>query len=430
MKVSNRSNAKWVWLSVLILFVFVAATAIVVIKQLDTYLLDDKGAISLLGAELQPTEPDLDSTEESTVVSTADTEPPATVGDAETDATELETPSTEENSTVEESTPDEPATGEVPSTDDPASGEDLSPGETTVETQTPATQETQTPETGEAGTEKPDNTEPQPITPQPISPQPTDPLPIAPQPTPQPTTPIRPQSSQSSFQPGFEASDDKTVWTTNTKVDIFRISYVNGAHEVTVNSDNGDKLIAPGTENSYTFKLKNTGNVPLTYTVELEAYITPADLYIPLWGRLNRYDGTWIVGSRDRYEKVAALDGAHDKATLGAGKYTYYTLDWMWPYESGDDEWDTMLGNLAVDQDLTFTIVIKTRAEADTDSSGGGGGGSGGGGGGGITPPYTGDDSNLTLWIVIAAGSFGMVLLLLFYQRRDKRDQDTEAGKD
>ena len=421
MKVSNRSNAKWVWLSVLILFVFVAATAIVVIKQLDTYLLDDKGAISLLGAELQPTEPDLDSTEESTVVSTADTEPSATVGDAETDATELETPSTEENSTVEESNPDESETGEVSSTDDPASGEDLSPGETTVETQTP--------ETGEAGTEKPDNTEPQPITP-----QPTDPLPIAPQPTPQPTTPIRPQSSQSAFQPGFEASDDKTVWTTNTKVDIFRISYVNGAHEVTVNSDNGDKLIAPGTENSYTFKLKNTGNVPLTYTVELEAYITPANLYIPLWGRLNRYDGTWIVGSRDRYEKVAALDGAHDKATLGAGKYTYYTLDWMWPYESGDDEWDTMLGNLAVDQDLTFTIVIKTRAEADTDSSGGGGGGSGGGsgggGGGGITPPYTGDDSNLTLWIVIAAGSFGMVLLLLFYQRRDKRDQDTEAGKD
>lgn len=413
MKVSNRSNAKWVWLSVLILFVFVAATAIVVIKQLDTYLLDDKGAISLLGAELQPTEPDLDSTEESTVVSTADTEPSATVGDAETDATELEMPSTEENSTVEESNPDESETGEVSSTDDPASGEDLSPGETTVETQTP--------ETGEAGTEKPDNTEPQPITP-----QPTDPLPIAPQPTPQPTTPIRPQSSQSSFQPGFEASDDKTVWTTNTKVDIFRISYVNGAQEITVNSDNGDKLIAPGTENSYTFKLKNTGNVPLTYTVELEAYITPANLYIPLWGRLNRYDGTWIVGSRDRYEKVAALDGAHDKATLGAGKYTYYTLDWMWPYESGDDEWDTMLGNLAVDQDLTFTIVIKTRAEADTDSSGG----SGGGGGGGITPPYTGDDSNLTLWIVIAAGSFGMVLLLLFYQRRDKRDQDTEAGKD
>ena len=135
---------------------------------------------------------------------------------------------------------------------------------------------------------------------------------------------------------------------------------MNGEKVITVNSGNGDKVIAPGTENSYTFKLKNTGNVALDYTVEVDAYFTPADIEIPITGRLNRYDGTWVIGGKDEYAKVPVLDTAEDNATLGAGKYTYYTLDWLWPFESGNDELDTMLGNLAVDQELTFTIVIKT----------------------------------------------------------------------
>ena len=88
-------------------------------------------------------------------------------------------------------------------------------------------------------------------------------------------------------QAGFEASDDKTVWTTNTKVEIFRVSYENGEQVVTVNGSNGQKVIAPGTENSYTFKLKNTGTVALDYTLEVDAYFTPADIKIPISGRTN-----------------------------------------------------------------------------------------------------------------------------------------------
>ena len=51
-------------------------------------------------------------------------------------------------------------------------------------------------------------------------------------------------------RPGFEVSDEQTVWTTNTQVEIFRSYYENGEHIITVKSDDGDKLIAPGTENS------------------------------------------------------------------------------------------------------------------------------------------------------------------------------------
>lgn len=230
---------------------------------------------------------------------------------------------------------------------------------------------------------------------------------------------VTPQPSQASKNPGYEASDEQTVWRTDTQLEIFRIAYVNGEQVVTVNSENGEKSVAPGTENSYTFKLKNTGNTALDYSVEVDAYFTPEDIEIPITGRLSRYDSKWVVGGEDEYAKVYALDAAEDKATLGAGKYTYYTLDWLWPFESGNDELDTALGNLAVDQDLIFTVAIKTVAVESTDLYDDSG----------ITPPNTGYNINLTLWIVLALGSFAIMMFPLFCQNKKRRNYHAEADK-
>ena len=325
----NNSKTKWIWLSVLILLVCVVATTIAFVSRLDSFLLDDEGAISLITEDTSGTDNSTDETED-----TQDTD--------------------------------------------------------TAATQAPTTEQEPTNSTNTSGTQETD-----------------------------PATSTTPQVTQPPRNPGFEASDDNTVWSTNTQVEIFRISYMNGEQVITVNSDNGDKIIAPGTENSYTFKLKNTGNVALDYTVEVDAYFTPADIEIPITGRLNRYDGKWVVGGKDEYAKVPVLDTAEDNGTLGAGKYTYYTLDWLWPFESGNDELDTMLGNLATEQDLIFTIVIKTTAtESDNpyDDSG-------------ITPPQTGDNTNLALWITLAVSSFAMMIFLLFFQNKEKRRYDAEADK-
>lgn len=325
----NNSKTKWIWLSVLILLVCVVATTIAFVSRLDSFLLDDEGAISLITEDTSGTDNSTDETED-----TQDTD--------------------------------------------------------TAATQAPTTEQEPTNSTNTSGTQETD-----------------------------PATSTTPQVTQPPRNPGFEASDDNTVWSTNTQVEIFRISYMNGEQVITVNSDNGDKIIAPGTENSYTFKLKNTGDVALDYTVEVDAYFTPADIEIPITGRLNRYDGKWVVGGKDEYAKVPVLDTAEDNGTLGAGKYTYYTLDWLWPFESGNDELDTMLGNLATEQDLIFTIVIKTTAtESDNpyDDSG-------------ITPPQTGDNTNLALWITLAVSSFAMMIFLLFFQNKEKRRYDAEADK-
>lgn len=206
-------------------------------------------------------------------------------------------------------------------------------------------------------------------------------------------------SIQSSKNPDFEVSDQQKVWSTNTQVEIFRVSYVNGEQVITVNSDKGDNVIAPGTENSYTFKLKNNGNTAIDYTMTVDAYFTPGDIEIPITGRLNRYDGKWIAGNKENYVNPSVLDTAGDKATLGAGKYTYYTLDWLWPFESGNDKIDTMLGDMAVGQDLVFTVVITTTAAESADPYEDSG----------ITPPNTGYDSNLVLWIVLVIALFVLV---------------------
>lgn len=212
----------------------------------------------------------------------------------------------------------------------------------------------------------------------------------------------------------LEVTDDKTVWTTNTAVEIFRISYENDTQDVTVNSDCGDNLIAPGTEQSYTFKLKNTGDVALDYSVKVEAWVTPGEVEIPVEVRLSSYDGRWIAGSADTYEDIENFDGTKDYGTLGSGKYGYYTLDWQWPFEGGDDEWDTMLGNMAVEQDLVLTMMITTYAEISDDPSNIGG----------LTPPQTGDDSKLVLWCGLAGVCVFFIIILLIYWRRDDEEEE------
>ncbi len=210
---------------------------------------------------------------------------------------------------------------------------------------------------------------------------------------------------QQPTHPGFEAGDGSTVWSTNTEVEIFRVSYENGQGVVTVKSADGQKIIAPGTENSYTFKLKNTGDVALECNVKVDAHFTPEGFSVPIKGRVSRYDGKWVVGSADAYADVDSLDKAEDSMTLAAGRYIYYTLDWMWPYEGDGDAFDTLIGNMAEGDELTFTIVITTTATETTAE------------GGGILPPTTGDDG-CALWILLLVVSLAMILLLIFAPKR------------
>ena len=208
--------------------------------------------------------------------------------------------------------------------------------------------------------------------------------------------------------PIFKVEDENTVWEGHTQVEIFRVSYENGEGKITVQSGKGDKVIAPGTSNEYAFTLKNTGKESLDYTLEMEAYFSNEEFAIPVVVRLLDYQGTYLLGNDEAYTNVLDLNQVNESGSLSAGYIAPYTLQWQWPFE-GDDAYDTLLGNMAVDEDLTLTIVIRTVAEY---------------GGEGGMPPYTGD-SGMMVWAIVMVASFAGLLLLLLL-KKDKREENPD----
>lgn len=202
--------------------------------------------------------------------------------------------------------------------------------------------------------------------------------------------------------------------------EIFKLSYDETGKITVVGAEgNNDNLIAPGTSNVYQFTLANTGNVALDYTMTMEAYYTGTDLWIPVDARVWDYNNRYLVGSPDNKVDVLELNTIEDKAELGAGRYAVYNLEWEWPFERGDDVYDTMLGDLAVDNDLELHIVIRTVAVHDDDPENPDAGL--------VNPPHTGDDSQLVLLCLLSAGSFAGLCIMIFALSKSGRKEEKQA---
>lgn len=205
-------------------------------------------------------------------------------------------------------------------------------------------------------------------------------------------------------QSWFEVYDENTVWQGETDIEIFRLSYENGEGQVTVNSMDGDKLLAPGTENTYAFTLENTGSNPVAYEMSMEAYFSDGEKGIPVVARVSDHTGRYLCGSETGYEDVLQLNRVKDSGSLKPGYVLPYTLSWEWPFE-GDDAYDTWLGNQAVEEDITLTIVIHTLASYTPDGDDG--------------IPKTGDTSGIGLYFgAMVASTAGLLILLLLPRRR------------
>lgn len=220
--------------------------------------------------------------------------------------------------------------------------------------------------------------------------------------------------------PGFMIWDKDQVWKTHNEVEIFKISYENGEEVITaegsepvitVESADGEKVIAPGTDNIYTFRLKNTGNVAMNYSIHLEAYYSDNVEHIPVEVRMKGYYGRYMIGSEEAYAPVMDMNGVKEHATLDPGNYAIYNLEWQWPFEVGDDGYDTYLGNLAAESEepVTLTIVIRTFATAVDGSD----------------IPETGDDTRLAaLFIVGAAALVGIVVVIILMKKPKREDKE------
>ncbi len=190
--------------------------------------------------------------------------------------------------------------------------------------------------------------------------------------------------------PGVLLNDSQQIWGTENHINLFEDSYWGDRKDITVRSENGDSVIAPGTESEYTFNLKNTGNVAMDYSVSIHAHLALSAQEIelkdiPIGVRLRTYSGEYLLGDGKHWVPIHNLKDYLTGGTLSVNNYAWYTLEWKWLYEeyrldengnyigSVSDEWDTLLGNISADTPLSLLVSITTTAEpcADAEALGG-----------------------------------------------------------
>ena len=229
-----------------------------------------------------------------------------------------------------------------------------------------------------------------------------------------------------SLELGYNTKTDENgdkVWENTTRADIFRCSYDNGRGEMTVIGGDGDQehVIAPGTSNDYKFTIQNTTSAPLDYDLYVEAEVIGTEHEIPLKISLRADNSGYLAGSENS-GSLEDLDGVRDSSVLGGGRCNFYTLSWDWSFEQGNDEYDTMLGDLSVKDTITVRVELKTRARLNADPE---------------DPKYkdagdkpkTGDDSPyMFLCVITAAALAGALFLFLVGGKRTRDDEEDKRS--
>ena len=167
-------------------------------------------------------------------------------------------------------------------------------------------------------------------------------------------------------------------WKSGKNVDMFKAQYENGEGTPTVVSQDGTKLIAPGTKTTYRFTMNNDGNMAVDYFTDLDFVLkigneTVTDYQFPLQVRLLNDRGEYLIGNENTYEQVAKASLDQYRSILGAKSFETFELQLIWLFEGGNDELDTMYGDLSAEKGVTLTLTINTTAEESLDPTAQGG---------------------------------------------------------
>ena len=189
---------------------------------------------------------------------------------------------------------------------------------------------------------------------------------------------------------------------TDTGFDLFSINYKNALGEITVEGADGDKVIAPGTDVEYTIRIRNADKVTLNYTLEPVADFH-SEYEIPVEARILAPDDTYIAGDAKTWVTISEINSTSDEHTLAPGETAEYYFQWRWPFESGDDAYDTFLGNETLTQDISIEISSAIYAEANTEIS--------------VNPGFFPAPGSATwLWLIFFILILVAIILLLLYK--------------
>ncbi len=201
---------------------------------------------------------------------------------------------------------------------------------------------------------------------------------------------------------------NKLTWDSATGIrpdGTAELNLFDTAYDGTVQSANGNNVVAPGTDNELYVRLKNNVSGTITYTAVLYE-IDDAD--IPVDAALTG-TGFTDTSSYPLPDGVSASQVLREvTGTVKGGQIQDFDLDWLWEYYISDsqDAVDTMLGNRQSPDELTVGLYIVVEDENSY-----------------VTPdiPKTGDESSIGLYIGLMAISFILLVLLLWDRRREAK---------
>ena len=209
---------------------------------------------------------------------------------------------------------------------------------------------------------------------------------------------------------------NKLTWDSSTTVDS------NGVGELTafeaeydnVIADNGDNVVAPGTEGYDIVRLKNSVSGSITYTAVLYRIRPSDDLAVEASLSGSGFTDTGSYPLPEGVDDSAVIRAVTGK--LGGGQIQDFDIDWVWNFTEGSaqDKTDTALGNKAASgspDDVTVGIYIEIQ---DNNSY--------------VKPeaPKTGDDGLTGLYYTLFA-ICGFTLIILFLTRK-RKDDDKEPN--
>ncbi len=151
----------------------------------------------------------------------------------------------------------------------------------------------------------------------------------------------RPTSGKS-YTDGIVVTEDDIGIEKNTKLNIFN----NEKFE-------GEKIIAPHSQGTYKFYIKNKSNRDINYNIKFSDEMKK---FVNMKYRL-KIDNIYIRGNEEGYTTIENLDV--NNVTVPKDSINMFTLEWYW---EDNDELDTKVGT---SDERYYTINLKIEAFKD-----------------------------------------------------------------
>lgn len=204
--------------------------------------------------------------------------------------------------------------------------------------------------------------------------------------------------------------DERLQWQPSKYVDangVFRLSLFDSTYGGVVESENGDRVVAPGTEGDCIVRFFNQGDGSIGYTAVFYAIRTDENLPVvpTLSGHTFRDTQTYRLPEGVSEEQVLRAVGGW----IDPGGYQDFDMAWRWEFETDDAQnaLDTWLANQNGEDTDSVTVGLYIVVEDPSIVL--------------PEPPVTGDDSLVGMYLVLMAISGVLLILMLIGKRREKK---------